>query len=347
MAFRPLSSKIPIPVEDIPTLSFLYNNDQLNPSVEEGLPSPNQDFNNKICVIQADITKLKVDAIVNAANRGLRGGSGVDGAIQRAAGPRLLQECATLGGCETGSAKITEAYNLPSRKVIHAVGPVFEDHETSEPLLRGAYRTALNLAVEHGCKSIAFPAISTGVYGYPSRDAARAAISEVRAFLGGPKGLQIEKVVFCNFVQKDVDAYARFLPLSFPPTPDDLSHTGEYDFDTDDLNKENSPTDAQALLGAKSERAVNRSSRAIVQRHARRTFTNSDRAQLYFDGAGGDPACPEGDDVAVDENDGDVETRGGDDGQGPAEAGTSGKVSIKTTRGSTFWVTYAKRGHAV
>ncbi|KAJ9605428.1 hypothetical protein H2200_010085 [Cladophialophora chaetospira] len=217
------------PVADIPTISKLYGAGKLKPSTEEDLPSPNQQLNNKVCTYKGDITKLQCDAIVNAANSGLRGGGGVDGAIQSAAGPDLLRECRTLGGCETGSAKITDAYDLPCKKVIHAVGPVFDSIKESEPLLKGAYRTSLQLAVENECKTIAFPAISTGVYGYPSGAAARAAVREVYTFLRKPEGQKLDKVVFCNFLDKDVDAYAKYLPTIFPPTKEDLSHTGEFE----------------------------------------------------------------------------------------------------------------------
>lgn len=206
-----MSSRL-ISVKDIPSIASLYRSQDLRPASGEDLPTPNQQYNEKICTIQGDITKLQVDAIVNAANKGLRGGGGVDGAIQRAAGPALLKECATLGGCETGSAKITDAYKLPCKKVIHAVGPIFQDIKESEPLLRGCYRKSLSLAVEYDCKTIAFPAISTGVYGYPSDDAARAAVREVYAFLKKPEGQQLDKVIFCNFLDKDVDAYAKYLP---------------------------------------------------------------------------------------------------------------------------------------
>ena len=171
-----------------------------------------QALNRKVLHRKADITTLSVDSIVNAANTSLLGGGGVDGAIHRAAGPGLLQECRTLNGCATGSAKITDAYNLPCRKVIHAVGPIYKSRQQSEPLLRGCYRKSLELAAENGCKSIAFSAISTGVYGYPSIDAAGAAISEVRSFLTGSDGGDIEQVVFCSFEQKDFNAYNQTLP---------------------------------------------------------------------------------------------------------------------------------------
>ncbi|KAI1613111.1 RNA-directed RNA polymerase [Exophiala viscosa] len=198
--------------KDIPSISTLYRKKMLYPSQGEDLPTPNQQYSDKVCLIKYDITKLEIDAIVNAANRGLRGGGGVDGAIQRAAGSKLLRECATLGGCATGSAKITDAYNLPCKKVIHAVGPVFDSIEESEPLLRGCYRTSLGLAVENGCRTIAFPNISCGVYGYPGRAAAHAACREVYAFLKKPEGQKLDKVIFCNFTDKDVEAYKEFLP---------------------------------------------------------------------------------------------------------------------------------------
>lgn len=201
-----------IAVKDIPSISALYRSKDLRLSTDEDIPTPNQGFNDKICTIQEDITVLQVDAIVNAANNSLLGGGGVDGAIHRAAGRELLRECSNLGGCDTGSAKITDAYNLPCKKVIHAVGPIFSSRHRSEPLLRGCYSKSLSLAVENNLKTIAFPAISTGVYGYPSSAAAYAAVNEVYSFLSKPEGAKLDKVIFCNFLDRDVEAYAKHIP---------------------------------------------------------------------------------------------------------------------------------------
>jgi O-acetyl-ADP-ribose deacetylase (regulator of RNase III) len=154
-------------------------------------------FAGRIELLQGDITALEVDAIVNAANRSLLGGGGVDGAIHRAAGPQLLAECKTLGGCETGEAKITGGFKLPARHVIHTVGPVYGNRPEDPKLLAACYRNSLRLATEKGLATIAFPAISCGVYGYPPAKACRVAVETVREFLA--KDQALEKVIFVVF----------------------------------------------------------------------------------------------------------------------------------------------------
>lgn len=160
--------------------------------------------------LQGDITKLDVDAIVNAANASLMGGGGVDGAIHRAAGPELVRECMGLGGCETGQAKITKGYNLKARHVIHTVGPVWHGGSANEPgLLRSCYENSLRLAAQSRLQSIAFPCISTGVYCFPADEAATIAVATVREFTASPTSLC--RVIFCCFSAEDKERYERRL----------------------------------------------------------------------------------------------------------------------------------------
>jgi O-acetyl-ADP-ribose deacetylase (regulator of RNase III) len=161
-------------------------------------------------LLQGDITRVPVDAIVNAANSSLLGGGGVDGAIHRAAGPELLQECRLLGGCKTGQAKITKGYRLPARYVIHTVGPVWRGGGQGEPeLLASCYRSSLALAIENEVRTIAFPAISCGIFGYPPYHASKVAVGETARFLDGEPS--IEKVVFVCFSREVHDAYRQSL----------------------------------------------------------------------------------------------------------------------------------------
>lgn len=164
----------------------------------------------KINVLKCDITTLQVDAIVNAANRSLLGGGGVDGAIHGAAGPELLKECRTLNGCETGEAKITKGYNLPAKFVIHTVGPVWFGGTSDEPImLYKCYKNSLKLAEENGIKSVAFPAISTGVYGYPSEEAAKVAFKAITTFAKEAK--VVEEVTMVAFDEYTEELYKKQL----------------------------------------------------------------------------------------------------------------------------------------
>ncbi|KAI0042869.1 macro domain-like protein [Auriscalpium vulgare] len=172
-------------LKQIPTIRQLFDRTVLKPATTEPHFPPLASLLDRVSLLRGDITHVDVDAIVNAANRSLLGGGGVDGAIHRAAGPDLLEECRTLDGCDTGGAKITEGYELPARHVIHAVGP-------------------------------AFPSISTGVYGYPIEDATHIALAEVRQFLESEQGKDLERVVFVVFDEEDEEVYEELIPLYFP-----------------------------------------------------------------------------------------------------------------------------------
>ena len=169
----------------------------------------------RILLHQGDITRLDVEAIVNAANTTLLGGGGVDGAIHRAAGPELLRECAALGGCETGQAKITRGYRLPAAYVIHTPGPVWRGGQHDEEgLLAGCYRNSLELAYSKGIREVAFPSISTGIYGFPKDKAARIAIRETVTFLSGHPSFK--RVVFCVFDKENYTIYSDLLRTRVP-----------------------------------------------------------------------------------------------------------------------------------
>ncbi len=174
----------------------------------EGTIMNSENRKNRIEVVEGDIAKQRVDAIVNAANTTLLGGGGVDGAIHRAAGPELLEECRTLGGCPTGQAKITKGYRLPAKWVIHTVGPVWRDGKHGEAgLLASCYRNSLALAEQQGVRTIAFPSISTGAYGFPMDSAARIAVTEIKRFLVLEGNRSMEKVLLVCFGKSAFDIH--------------------------------------------------------------------------------------------------------------------------------------------
>lgn len=196
---------------EILTLPILYYTNRIPINTKPSI-APSSTINAKIGLIRTDITTLHLPngAIVNAANERLSAGGGVCGAIHRAAGRELGDECQKLGRCETGYAKITRAYRLPCKKVIHAVGPIYwQAKETNEQAtqLASCYTETLKLAVEHGLNAVAFSALSTGIYGYPSYEAAETALAAVRKFLETEQGKKLDLVVFCNFEKKDEVAY--------------------------------------------------------------------------------------------------------------------------------------------
>ncbi|OQV20102.1 O-acetyl-ADP-ribose deacetylase MACROD1 [Hypsibius exemplaris] len=173
-----------------------------------------QNFNDKISLWQGDITEFQADAIVNAANKSLLGGGGVDGAIHHAAGPDLRAECLKLHGCATGEAKITKGFRLPCKHVIHTVGPIGEKPEK----LRSCYLNSLDLLKEHELRTVVFPCISTGIYGYPNEAACLVAIESVRHWLEtGDNSSLVDRIIFCLYEDVDVDCYEKHLPTYFPP----------------------------------------------------------------------------------------------------------------------------------
>ncbi|GAA5929275.1 hypothetical protein JCM3775_002296 [Rhodotorula graminis] len=209
-------------LDDLDTVARLFDDGSLKAcdDPDEVEYPRNAHVNDKVILWRGDITKLEVDCIVNAANKSLLGGGGVDGAIHAAAGPDLLDECRTLDGANTGETKLTAGYRLPAKHIAHTVGPIYRSSGSKaecERLLRSCYRSTLDLCVENGIKTVAFSGISTGIYGYPIDAAAETACDEVRKFLDGPNGDKIDKVVFCVFRQVDVDSYLDALPAFFPP----------------------------------------------------------------------------------------------------------------------------------
>ncbi|KAM6504452.1 hypothetical protein JOM56_001395 [Amanita muscaria] len=209
---------MPVPLDHIPTLTRLYRDSILRATstVKYG---HNPTLLDRISLLQGDITTIEVDAIVNAANKSLLGGGGVDGSIHRSGGPGIANECRRLNGCATGQAKITCGYDLPARHVIHTVGPVYNESRKEEcaELLASCYRSSLQLASEYQLAHVAFPAVSTGVYGYPIRDATRIALDEVRKYCEAGLGEKLERVIFVVFTDIDNTAFKSLIPEYFPP----------------------------------------------------------------------------------------------------------------------------------
>ncbi|KAF9644900.1 A1pp-domain-containing protein [Thelephora ganbajun] len=211
---------MPLRLASIKTLQESYK-----ASVLKAVKSPKHPHKaallDRVSLWQGDITTLEIDSIVNAANNRL----GVNGAIQSAAGRNLLKECLTLGGCETGFAKITKGYDLPAKHIIHAVGPVYSSRnvETKATQLRSCYKTSLEIAVQNDLKHIAFPSLSTGIFGYPIEDATHIALDTTRLFLDTPDGDKLDRVIFVVWSDKDRDVYRDLIPYYFPqeeePTP--------------------------------------------------------------------------------------------------------------------------------
>ncbi|XP_041653480.1 ADP-ribose glycohydrolase MACROD1 isoform X2 [Cheilinus undulatus] len=200
-----------VPLEDIPLWTPAAG------GTGKPVHQRNEKLDQKISLYSGDITKLEIDAIVNAANKTLLGGGGVDGAIHRAAGPLLKKECASLQGCETGEAKITCGYGLPAKYVIHTVGPIAQGGvgEVERKALRSCYKNSLTTATRNGARSVAFPCISTGIYGYPPEQAVHEALATVREYLDEHHD-KLDRVIFCVFLPTDKELYLQNLPLYFP-----------------------------------------------------------------------------------------------------------------------------------
>ncbi|KAM0348614.1 hypothetical protein ACHAPU_004049 [Fusarium lateritium] len=214
-------------VAEIPSLTQLYRNSESALS-QAALASKKQSdytasdsINERVGLVRGDITKLRLDAIVNAANSSLQGGLGVDGAIHAAAGRELVRESQPMAPLGTGEAVITKGYNLPAKHVIHTVGPIYNSDPSPRKSLANCYRESLRVAVQNDLKTVAFSAISTGVYRFPNSSAAKIACKTVREFLDSEEGSNLIRVVFVTFVPPDVDAYNEMIPRFFPPARED------------------------------------------------------------------------------------------------------------------------------
>jgi len=236
-----------IRLRTIKTIAQLYKSGVLKAvASKKQLWDPESNFLERISLYQGDITTLEVDSIVNAANRSLLGGGGVDGAIHTAAGPKLLKECILLNGCRTGQSKITRGYDLAARHIIHTVGPIYDSKKKEERAekaeqLASAYRTSLALAVENSIRHVAFPSISTGVYSYPIRDATRIALNVVRSFLESDHRNELERVIFVVWSNQDRAVYESLIPEYFPPgerveDPESIAELSESDNDAEPSN---------------------------------------------------------------------------------------------------------------
>ncbi|KAL6302496.1 A1pp-domain-containing protein [Sparassis latifolia] len=215
---------MPVALSKIPTLRELYGTSTIKSAKSSELVfPPKESLLDRVSLYQGDITRLEVASIVNAANRSLLGGGGVDGAIHAAAGPELLEECRTLDGCDTGDAKITKGYDLPSKFVIHTVGPIYSSANTDVKAkqLKSCYQRSLQLVVDRSLKHIAFPSISTGIYGYPVEDATHIALKVVREFLDSLSGDGLDRVIFVVWSDADKIVYENLIPLYFPLTAEE------------------------------------------------------------------------------------------------------------------------------